>query len=98
MPHVYILANRPRTLYVGVTSDLFKRVHEHKTKAVQGFTTRYGIDRLVYFEEFAEMLEAIAREKQLKGWLRARKVALIESTNPEWTDLAEAWFDMLREC
>ena len=86
--YVYILSNRSRTLYIGVTNDLEKRVAEHKSGNIPGFTSRYGIDRLVYFEEFASINDAIEREKKLKGWLRARKVALIASTNPTWDDLA----------
>jgi putative endonuclease len=92
MPHVYILANRAKTLYVGVTSDLYARMFQHKNHVTPGFATRYGLDRLVYFEEVSEMIEAIAREKQLKGRTRAKKVALIEGTNPEWNDLSDDWF------
>jgi putative endonuclease len=92
MAYVYILANRPRTLYIGVTIDLVKRVHQHKTKAVLGFTQRYGIDRLVYFEETDDIVSAIAREKQLKVRTRAKKIALIEAANPEWKDLAADWY------
>ena len=87
--YVYILASRHRALYVGMTSDLRGRVYQHKTGAIEGFTTRYRINRLVYFETYAEALPAIAREKQLKGWLRKRKVGLIEAENPEWEDLAD---------
>ena len=88
---VYILANWSRTLYVGVTNDLERRVFEHKQKLVPGFTSRYRIDRLVYFEMTPDVFAAIAREKQLKGWRRSRKVALIESANPNWKDLCEGW-------
>ena len=80
--YVYILASRSRNLYVGVTNDLERRVYEHKRKLVPGFTTRYNIDRLVYFEATEDVQSAIAREKQIKGWLRSRKVSLIESVNP----------------
>ena len=90
--HVYILANRWKTIYTGVTSALETRVWQHKTKAVEGFTARYGIDRLVYFEHFTDIYDAIAREKQIKGWRRAKKVALIESMNPGWKDLAADWY------
>jgi putative endonuclease len=86
--YVYILANKSRTLYVGVTNNLERRVYEHKHNLVAGFTSRYRIDRLVYFEETGDVQAAIAREKQLKGWLRAKKVALIESVNPTWEDLS----------
>ena len=85
---VYILTNRPNgTLYVGVTSELPKRVWEHRTGAVAGFTKKYGLKRLVYFEAHATIEEAIRREKAIKGWLRAWKVRLIASSNPDWADL-----------
>lgn len=88
--YVYILATRKDgPLYVGITSDLHKRVFEHKAHAIPGFTARYDVDRLVYFEVFEDPLNAIAREKQLKKWRRAWKVELIERDNPEWRDLAE---------
>jgi putative endonuclease len=90
---VYILASKSRTLYVGVTRDLLRRVHEHKTKSFPGFTAKYRIDRLVHFEESAFLMEAIRREKELKGWRRAKKVALIERANPSWDDLACEWYD-----
>ena len=88
---VYILANRSKTLYTGVTNDLVRRVTEHKAKLVPGFTTKYKVDKLVYFEETGSIEEAITREKQIKGWLRTKKIALIESANPEWEDLSEGW-------
>jgi len=86
--HVYILANRTRALYTGVTSDLKARVFEHKSHTVAGFTARYNVDRLVYFEEYGEPVLAIEREKQIKMLNRAKKIALIEGANPEWQDLA----------
>jgi len=87
-PCVYILTNqRNGTLYTGVTSDLVKRVWEHKNDLAQGFTKRYSVHTLVWFEVHAEMLEAIAREKAIKGWRRQWKIKLIESVNPEWRDL-----------
>ncbi|OIO87659.1 MAG: endonuclease [Anaerolineae bacterium CG2_30_64_16] len=89
--YVYILANRTRRLYTGVTNDLRRRVCEHKHRLIEGFTKRYNIDRLVYYETIPDVKVAIAREKQIKGWLRARKIALIESTNPAWQDLSEEW-------
>jgi putative endonuclease len=89
---VYILASRSRVLYIGVTNDLARRVDEHKRGGVVGFTSRYRVTRLVYFEEFADIRDAIAREKQLKGWRRSRKTELIERRNPAWQDLAEGWF------
>jgi putative endonuclease len=88
---VYILAGRTGTLYTGVTSDLFRRVMEHRRGIRSGFASRYDCHRLVYFERFAHILPAIAREKTIKGWTRARKIALIESMNPEWRDLAQHW-------
>ncbi|HET7833928.1 MAG TPA: GIY-YIG nuclease family protein [Gallionella sp.] len=89
-PCVYILASqRNGTLYVGVTSDLVKRAWEHKNDVVEGFTRKYGVHLLVYFEPCADMMSAIVREKQIKKWERAWKIKLIESTNPEWRDLWE---------
>ena len=88
---VYIMSNVSKMLYTGVTNDLERRVFQHKTKEVDGFTKKYNIHRLVYLEGFGEIRAAIAREKQIKGWLRAKKVALIESVNPEWRDLAPEW-------
>ncbi len=90
---VYIMTNRSRTLYIGVTSNLVKRVHEHKSKLVPGFTKSYNMTRLVHYEETRDAMVAIRREKQLKGWLRRKKIALIESANPAWQDLSAGWFD-----
>ena len=85
---VYIMASKPYgTLYIGVTSDLMKRVWEHKNDLVEGFTKEYGVHRLVYFEMLEDMESAIQREKQLKKWNRDWKIELIEKDNPEWTDL-----------
>ena len=91
--YVYILSSRSRNLYIGVTDDLERRVWQHRTGAVPGFTSRYRINRLVYYEDTTSAESAITREKQLKGWRRNRKVELIESVNPTWQDLAEDWFD-----
>ena len=91
--YVYIMTNRSRTLYTGVTADLERRVFEHKRKLVLGFTARYRITRLVYFEVTQDVEAAIAREKQIKGWLRAKKIALIESVNPKWKDLSLGWHE-----
>ncbi len=89
-PAVYILASRQNgTLYIGVTSNLEKRVWEHKNNLVKGFTERYAVHRLVYFEFHEDMLSAIRREKQMKKWNRAWKLELIEGHNPGWTDLWE---------
>jgi putative endonuclease len=89
---VYILASRSRILYTGVTSQLLERVKQHREGLVPGFTTRFRIHRLVYFESFASPKSAIMREKQIKGFNRAKKVALIEARNPTWEDLAENYF------
>ena len=89
--YVYIMTNKSRTLYTGVTNDLNRRVYEHQQKLVPGFTSKYNITRLVYFEATTEIRAAIAREKQIKGWLRSKKVALIESINPNWEDLSAGW-------
>jgi len=86
--YIYIMSSRSSTLYIGVTNDLLKRVYEHKEKFVEGFTKRYSIDRLIYYEVCENVESAITREKQLKGWTRARKIVLIESINPEWKDLS----------
>jgi putative endonuclease len=89
-PFVYIMASkRNGTLYTGVTSDLVKRVWEHREGRVDGFTKRYGVKRLVYFEPHGDMYAAITREKQIKKWSREWKVRLIEAMNPEWRDLWE---------
>ena len=82
----YIMASRSHTLYIGVTSDLHKRVFQHKWKEHDGFTAKYNCDRLVWFEGHQEIARAITREKELKGWRRAKKIALIEAMNPLWTD------------
>jgi putative endonuclease len=89
-PVVYILASqRNGTLYIGVTSDLVQRTWQHKNDLAPGFTQKHKVHSLVYFERHADMLSAITREKQLKKWLRAWKLALIEKTNPDWRDLWE---------
>ena len=90
--YVYIMTNPSKTLYTGVTNDLVRRVYEHKNKMVDGFTKKYNITKLVYFEETNDVQAAISREKQIKGWLRSKKIALIQSVNPGWTDLSEGWF------
>lgn len=92
MPYyVYIMANRTRTIYTGITSNLEGRVLQHKAKDIPGFTRKYEVTSLVYYEEFGTALEAIQREKQLKSFRRAKKTALIDSFNPKWQDLAEDW-------
>ena len=89
--YVYMLASRSRRLYVGVTSDLEQRVAQHKSKAFRGFTSRYNIDRLVWYESTNRAIDAIEREKQLKNWRREKKVVLIEMENSAWDDLAADW-------
>ena len=89
--YVYIMTNRSHTLYTGVTNDLERRVQEHKMKLVSGFTARYNLTQLAYYEHTGDVQAAIAREKQIKGWLRRRKITLIESVNPNWKDLSLEW-------
>jgi putative endonuclease len=90
--YVYIMANVARTLYAGVTNNLERRVWEHKVGDGGYFTSKYKLHRLVYCDETGDVEAAIQREKQIKGWSRERKIALIESMNPTWQDLAEEWF------
>jgi len=91
--YVYLMTNRWKNVpYTGVTNSLERRVWEHKNGVCQGFTKQYNCDRLVYFEEFGEIDQAIDREKQIKGWSRAKKDALVARQNPEWTDLAADWY------
>ena len=88
MFYVYLLSSRPNgTLYTGSTRDLIRRVWEHKQKAVPGFTTKYGVDRLVWYERHESLEAAFARERQIKNWKRLWKIQLIEADNPQWTDL-----------
>ena len=94
--HVYILASRTRVLYVGVSSALARRMYQHKNGLLPGFTSRYHVDRLVYVEDTSDVRAALEREKQLKRWPRARKVALIRRVNPEWRDLAAEYRDSTR--
>jgi putative endonuclease len=86
--YIYMLASRSRRLYVGMTSELDRRVLEHKSKAISGFTSRYNIDRLVWFESTESVVAAAERERQIKNWRREKKVWLIEMMNPSWDDLA----------
>ncbi len=87
--HVYIMSSLSRTLYTGVTNDLERRAREHKAGTPGSFTARYNVNRLVYFEEFGDVTEALAREKEIKRMTRARKIELIELKNPQWKDLSE---------
>jgi putative endonuclease len=93
----YILTNVSRkTLYTGVTSTIVKRSWQHKNGVFPGFTSRYRVNRLVYFEGFSRIDDAIAREKEIKGWIRAKKVALIKSVNPKWDDLSREWQNIFK--
>jgi putative endonuclease len=95
--YVYLLSSRSGTLYVGVTNDLVRRVWQHKQGTSDGFTKRYGINRLVWFESGGDVIGAIEREKQIKAWRREKKVALIVAGNPAWDDLSVGWFDTTPE-
>jgi putative endonuclease len=86
------MTDTSRTLCTGVTNNLERRVSEHKQKLVPGFTRDYHITMLAYYQEFSDIRQAIAAEKRIKGWLRAKKIALIETTNPEWKDLSDGWY------
>ncbi len=89
--YVYIMASRSLNLYTGITDNIYRRALEHKHSAIEGFTKRYNINRLVYYETFKHVGNAIAREKQVKAWTRAKRIALIKSLNPTWQDMAEGW-------
>jgi putative endonuclease len=89
--HVYILASASRVLYTGITSDLKRRVFNHQTRRVPGFTQKYHVTQLMYCEAFRDVRDAIAREKQIKAWTRAKRIALIEKLNPHWRDLSADW-------
>ena len=90
---VYIMTNRSKTLYTGLTNSLVRRVRQHKLGIGSGFTTKYRLDRLGYYERFQDVHNAIEREKEIKGWLRIKKIALIVSVNPEWRDLSLEWYE-----
>ncbi len=93
--YVYILASKKNgTIYTGVTNNLYRRMDEHKRGSIKGFTQKYKVNRLVYYDETTQIAYAIEKEKQIKGWLRSKKINLIESVNPEWVDLSEGWFEM----
>jgi len=94
--YVYIMASRSLTLYTGVTGNLYARVLQHKASEIEGFTKKYHISRLVYYETFKYVNNAIAREKQIKAWTRAKRLALIKTMNPAWQDLAEGWGTAVR--
>jgi putative endonuclease len=88
----YIMGSLSGTIYIGITSNLHKRAFQHKFHKIEGFTDKYQVERLLYWESFNDVHKAIAREKQLKGWRRSKKIALIESVNPHWLDLARDWY------
>ena len=90
--YTYIVASRSRTLYIGMTGNLSDRVFAHKRKLHEGFSATYNCNRLISFEQFSDPRRAIAREKQLKGWNRTKKIALIEKSNPAWIDLSDGWY------
>ena len=94
---MYIMGSLSGTLYIGMTGNLQKRVFEDKFHRIEGFTDKYQVERLLYRESFDEVQKAINREKQLKGWRRSKKIALIESVNPHWLDLAREWFPWMRD-
>jgi len=94
--YVYIMASRSLTLYTGVTGDIYHRALQHKSGGIEGFTKKYHINRLVYYETFKYVNNAIAREKQIKAWTRAKRLALIKTMNPTWQDLAEGWGERIR--
>ncbi len=91
--YVYMMTNGVRTLYIGVTNDLTRRVYEHQHKLTDGFTKKYNVTMPVHYEVTTDVQSAIAREKQLKGWRRSKKIGLIEASNPEWVDLSLGWYD-----
>jgi putative endonuclease len=94
---MYIMGSLSGTLYIGMTGNLHNRVFEHKFHRIEGFTDEYQVERLLYWESFDDVHRAIAREKQLKGWRRSKKIALIESLNPHWLDLAREWFPWMKD-
>ena len=91
--YVYIMSNKRGTLYTGVTNNMERRVYEHKNKLIEGFTKKYNVTRLVYFDSTDDIVAAISREKQIKGMLRSKKMELIKTMNPQFKDLSEDWFD-----
>jgi putative endonuclease len=95
--YVYLMTNRSRVvLYTGITNSLVRRVWEHQNKTVEGFSKKYKVDRLVYFESFEDPRDAISREKEIKGWRRSKKNALVETLNPKWADLSSILFQPAR--
>ena len=93
----YIMGSLSGTLYIGISGNLHKRVFEHKFHRIEGFADQYQVERLLYWESFDDVQKAISREKQLKGWRRSKKIALIEFFNPHWLDLAREWFPWMKD-
>ena len=91
--YVYIMTSSSGTLYTGMTNDLKRRVYQHKHKLIEGFTEKYNVTRLAYYEETQDVQTAIAREKEIKSWRRNKKLELIKSLNPTWQDLSDGWYD-----
>ena len=91
--YVYILTSKSGTLYTGMTNNLERRIYQHKHKLIEGFTSKYNVNRLVYYETYRDVRDAIDREKQIKAWRRSKKIALIETENPKWQDLSEGWYE-----
>ena len=96
--YTYILTNKSGTLYTGMTNNLRKRLFQHKQKIADGFTKKYNIDRLIWYTCFRSAIEAIAAEKKIKGWTRAKKIALVKERNPELRDLSEEWYSVIDPC
>jgi putative endonuclease len=94
MYYVYILTNRSnKVLYTGITNNLERRTYEHKTQLIKGFTSKYNINKLVYYDSTTDVNSAISREKQIKGWSRQKKIDLISDVNPNWKDLSNGWYE-----
>ncbi|MCL5428473.1 MAG: GIY-YIG nuclease family protein [Chloroflexi bacterium] len=91
--YIYILGNRKGALHVGITNDMERRIYEHKKKLVKGFTRKYNLNQLLFMEEFSDIYQALDAEKQIKGWLRKKKLALIRTMNPKFEDLSKDWQD-----
>ena len=94
--YAYIMASQRRVLYIGITSHIERRVRQHKSHAFGGFTSKYNVTSLVYFERYGSVMKAIRREKELKKWRREKKIALIEASNPKWRDLSYGWYQPTR--
>ena len=95
--YVYIMTSPSGTLYTGMNSNLVRRVYEHKQRLVDGFTKKYNVTRLAYYEQTSDVQTALAREKEIKKWRRSKKIALIKSINPKWQDLSAGWYDEVNQ-